>query len=84
MDVQEFNSLTHSGSTSIVGFNDGLVVTKISRAGPHGQDHLLTYLLIHLHRDHNILTDNSQSLYSMVVRASLSELSRPTPLAVSM
>ena len=33
-----------------------------SRAGSHGQDHLLTSLLILLHHAHNMLTDNSQSL----------------------
>ena len=39
----------------------GLLTTN-SRTGSHGQDHLITSLLKHLHHGHNILTDNSQSL----------------------
>ena len=46
-----------------------------SRAGSHGQDHLLTSLLIHLHHDHNMLTDNSQSLLYSGSRISLRALS---------
>ena len=64
-------NLTHSKFTSIAGFNYGLVVMMTnSRAGYHGQDHLLTSLLIHLHHDHNILTDNSQSLLHVDSRIS--------------
>ena len=55
-----------------------------SLAGSHGQDHLLTSLLIHLHHGHNMLTDNSQSLLYGGSRISLSELSRSLFLAVSM
>ena len=33
-----------------------------SRAGSHGQNHLLTSLLMQSHHGHNMLTDNSQSL----------------------
>ena len=74
----------HSRFTSIAGFNNGLVVMMTnSRAGSHGQDHLLPSLLMQLHHGHNLLTDNSQS-FSVVVRASLSELSRFMSLAVSM
>ena len=50
-----------------------------SHAGSHGQDHLLTSSLIHLHYGHNMLTDNSQSLLYGGSRISL----RALPLYVS-
>ena len=55
-----------------------------SRAGSHGQDHLLTSLLIHLHHDHNMVTNNSQSLLYGGSRTSLLELLRSKSLTVSM
>ena len=77
LKVHGFNNLTHSRFTSIAGFNYGLVVMMTnSRSGSHGQDHLLTSLLMQLHHGPNMLTDNSQSL--------LYDGSRISPRALSL
>ena len=52
-------------------------MTTNSRAGSHGQDHLLTSLIMQLyhgHHGHNMLTDNSQSLLYGGLRISLRAL----------
>ena len=54
-------------------------MTTNSCAGSHGQDHLLTSLLMQLHHGHNMLTDKSQSLLYGGSRISL----RALPLYVS-
>ena len=48
-------------SPTSLEFITGLLTTNC-RAGSHGQDHFLTSLLMHLHYNHNMLTDNKSVL----------------------